>query len=482
MSASSSSSQRHFRKSVHCRDESLLIQRAGSSKLGSRCYSCLKSRRTATTESNNHNSNNNDAPNGCTRGISYETIIAEAHTCIGHGSSEGAFHEEWDAQLLVKSGLSADGSQIVIFCPKFLDPCLDDPDELDTAFRYVLLNMDSIVRREQYIFVYCVLGLDWTHPQLSHMVRLAYDILPKMYAKHLQHFYILHATTAFRMSMWTFWASLSERLWSKIVYVDTLEDLCEQIHPNDPTSQAELQRRFPQLVLRSDASRIGKEPPVAFGVAIEQLSDNFGIDYMDKTTGRWFRRLPPSLICLCEVMEREGADEDFTGLFGAESERLFSVIDCIDEGRPLGRDIPMHVLWCALKLFLDCLPTPLFSYEAVEQVQQSDITAADKSAHREFLANLLQRQLLQEASHTALYVATFLHTLCKNAQRKEAFCKKDQQKTILTYHLAAWTFAPAFLRPLRPTKESVEAWPTAVALIETFLRCAEDPELWPSGS
>lgn len=465
--SASSSSQRHFRKSIRCREESALIQRAGS---------LVESRHSVENESNT----SSNAPNGCAQGISYETIIAEARNYVGHGSLEGAFHEEWDAQLLVKGGLSADGSRIVIFCPKFLDPCLGDPDELDTAFRYVLLNMDSIVRREHYTFVYCFLGLDWTDPQLSHMVRFAYDILPKMYAKQLQHFYILHATTAFRLSMWTFWAWLSKRLWSKIVYVDTLEDLCKQIHPNDFSSQAALRQRFPQLVLRSDATRIGKEPPVAFGLPIERLCDDFGVDYMDKTTGRWYHRLPPSLICLCEVMEREGADEDFTGLFGAESERLYSVIDCIDEGRPLGHDIPMHVLWCALKLFLDCLPAPLLSHAAVDQIQRSDIKAADRSAHRELLANLLRRQLLQETAHAALYVASFLHTLIENAQRKQALCKKERQKIILTYPLAARTFASAFLRPRRPTKEFTEAWPTAVAFIETFLRCAEEPELYPS--
>jgi len=465
--SASSSSQRHVRKSIRCRDESVLIQRTGS---------LVESRHSASNQSHT----GSGAPDDCAQGISYETIIAEARHCVGHGSSEGAFHEEWDAQLLVKGGLSADGSRIVIFCPRFLDPCLGDPDELDTAFRYVLLNMDSIVRREQYTFVYCFLGLDWTDPQLSHMVRFAYDILPKIYAKRLQHFYILHATMAFRLSMWTFWAWLSKRLWSKIVYVDTLEDLCQQIHPNDLSSQAALRRRFPQLVLRSDATWIGKEPPVAFGVPIERLSDDFGVDYMDKTTGRWYRRLPPSLICLCEVMEREGADEDFTGLFEAGSERLYSVIDCIDEGRPLGHDIETNVLWCALKLFLDCLPAPLFSHAAVEQLQQSEITAADRSAHREFLANLLRRQLLQETAHAAHYVASFLHTLCENAQRKQVLCKEEQGKTMLTYPLAARTFASAFLRPRRPTRESTEVWPTAVAVIETFLRCAEEAELWPS--
>lgn len=234
-------------------------------------------------------------------------------------------------------------------------------------------------------------------------------------------------------------------------------------------------------MLRSDAARTGKESPVTFGLPIERLCDDFGVDYMDKTSGRWYQRLPPSMICLCEVMEREGADEDFTGLFGAESERLYSVIDCIDEGHPLGHDIPMHVLWCALKLFLDCLPAPLLSHAAVEQLQQSDITAADKSAHRELLANLLRRQLLQETAHAALYVASFLHTLCENAQRKQALCKTEQQKSSsLTYPLAAQAFASAFLRPRRPTRECAEAWPMAVAFIETFLRCAEETELWPS--
>jgi len=128
------------RKSIRCKDASLLVHRVGNH---------ISS---ADDKHSSQDLSHYTSQSGLE--TSYDKVLQDAKKCIGHGATEGAFHEEWDVQLLVECGRTLDGSRVVIFCPKFLSPFLNDPEELDNAFRFVLLNMDEIVRDDAYIFIY----------------------------------------------------------------------------------------------------------------------------------------------------------------------------------------------------------------------------------------------------------------------------------------------------------------------------------------
>ncbi|CAK0818322.1 unnamed protein product, partial [Prorocentrum cordatum] len=104
-------------------------------------------------------------------------------------------------------------------------------DELERAFRFIMLGMDKIAMHEKFIFIYCFLGVDWSHPELASRLRHAYDILPNKYSKNLRRLYVLHATQGLRVTMWTFWAWLTKRTWEKIEYVGSLAALCELVQP-----------------------------------------------------------------------------------------------------------------------------------------------------------------------------------------------------------------------------------------------------------
>jgi len=410
----------------------------------------------------------------------YQRLIAQARRCVGYGQVEGAFPEEWDAQLLVDCGRTEDGHRMVLFCPEFLVHSLDDPDVLDLAMRFVLLSMDAIAMHDTYVFVYCCLGLDWTDQRLVERLRFAYDFLPQNYSKNLKNFYILHCTSAFKVQMWTFRFWLSQHLWDRIEYTENIEALCSKIHPNSEGASGELRRRFPQVVQRRDAQLVGRDPPVAFGVALEDLCNGFGVDFTDKTTGRWYPRLPPTLVFLCEIMEREAADEDFGAIFGTEAASIYKLVETVDHGKPFEHDVPSSTLWCILKLFLDCLPTPLLSFEVLEEVVNLGFSANDTEAQCRFLQDLLHHRLPREMSYVALYLVSFLHTLCKTAESKDASRERspDCTKVPLTFALATKVFTPNFLRPQVMT----EAWRCnlsgAYQLVETFLRNAEDDRLW----
>mmetsp|Transcript_128524 Transcript_128524/g.363745 ORF Transcript_128524/g.363745 Transcript_128524/m.363745 type:complete len:561 (+) Transcript_128524:127-1809(+) len=413
----------------------------------------------------------------------YQDIINKARACVGHGAAEGAFPEEWDAQLLIDCGRTSSDRRLVLFCPAFLKPILGDTDELDLAFRFNILAMDEIAMYEKYDFVYCYLGMDLSDPALAHRLRVAYDILPRKYAKHLHHFYILHPTVGFKMTMWTFYPWLTTRFWSKIKYVDSIDELLRLLEPDAPEKWADTRRRFPQMVHRRDAECLGKSPPVTFGVPLTHLCNNFGIDYTDKTTGRWYPRLPPGLIFLCELMERIAADENFGDVFTPSGDVTYQVVDILDKGLPLESDIPTAALWCGLKLFVDCLPSPLFSYAALDELHKKGIRHDDTQAHREFLIDLFANKLPCAAANTALYIASFLHTMCQNACDRQAVATVGLEEGldfdwVLSPTLAAKVFAPGFFRPKVMTAEALQTIPVAHGVMETLIRSAEEPELW----
>jgi len=409
---------------------------------------------------------------------SYQMVLAEARLNVGHGGIEGAFPEEWDAQLLVECGFNADGERIVLFCPKFLAPVLDDPNELDRAFRFIILKMDGYAMHGKYVFVYCYLGMDWSDPGLAQRMRLAYDILPEQYAENLTHFYVLHPTSGFRVSMWTFWSWMSTSIWGKLEYVHNVEALCQLMYPGDLGTQAELHRRFPQIVQRQDAGLTGHQAAVVFGIPLGCICHSFGVDFTDQTTGRWYPRLPPALIFLCEAMEREAADDHIADIYDVDAASVYRVVQAVDEGQPLERNMSMPALWCALKLFLDCLPSPLLSFGLMDELKQRNVGEADVSAHRALLKEAFHQWLPREEAYVALYLASFLHTLCENAREKREGSEAKAGDVALTPALAAKVFGASFARPREMSREARRWSPAARALVETLVREAEDPEFW----
>eukprot|EP00439_Symbiodinium_sp_Y106_P060430 s262_g8.t3 len=648
----------------------------------------------------------------------YRRIIEEAKRCIGFGAARGSFPEEWDAQLLVDCGATAEGQRIVLFTPGFLQPILNDADELDRAFHFLLLHMDEMAMQKKYVFVYCCLGMDWSAPLLAERLQIAFEILPRKYTKNLKRFYVLHATSSTHVTMWSFYAWLTPQFWDKIQFVNSIETICEDLHPNDESSQVELRRRFPQVIQRQDALRNGDDPPVNFGVPIriafwrskvkiavllcqesaprtlfathldafttesqirqcfssfgpvekvelkcvekrapkaEQRADHvrlhvvfarvvfkevhvlrkaldaatglisahtdparlrqeiddwmaqydereeekkrlaketqvdddgftkvvsgitrtpdgltirgarrpslktgafgesteqtaaptgkkmkskkskempdfyrfqlrekrrdelidhrkrnrkdletvkqmkkakrfkataicntFGVDFTDKTTGRWYPKLPPAVIFLCEALEREAADEEFGKLFEVDPDAVFPLLNTIDYGNPLPRDLDPALLWCCLKVWLDCLPSPLLSFEAMNLLQSREIQPGNIQMQREYLIEIFHEKLPEEVAYVALYISSFLHTMCNVAQdrwggKAAGSSAPASAPVMLTPTTAAKVFASGFLRPRAFNGESMKAVPAAESLIATLIEAAEEKDLWIGG-
>jgi len=188
---------------------------------------------------------------------------------------------------------------------------------------------------------------------------------------------------------------------------------------------------------------------------------------------------------LCEAMEREAADEDFGELFCADSAIIYGLVETIDHGKPLGGDLSMGALWCALKLYMDCLPAPLLSFTALDDLRKHNIRRDDYEAKRKFLVDIFQNKLASEQAYVALYTASFLRTMCMNAQDRVASLAKENRQSeaqpndsMLTPASAAKVFASGFFRPKKLSHEDAQTIPVAIAVVETLTQCAEESDLW----
>lgn len=426
----------------------------------------------------------------------YNEIIADARRCIGHGAMADVFPEEWDAQLLIDAGRLPDGCRLVVFTPAFLKVLVHDERELDRAFKYILLMLDNMVSESKYIFVYCHAGMEWAHPNLTHRLRVAYDMLPPSHSKNLKKLYIVHPTVGFKVLMLTAWPFLSAGLWKKAQYCYSIDDLCAKLQPSSRSAQKALRRRFPQLVQREDCVRQGLPPPTTFGVPITRLCDGFGVDFTDKTTGRWYPRLPPALVFICEALERQAADEAFGYMFTPDSAVMYDLVATIDEGEPLDAECSLPALWCCLKLLLDCLPAPLLGYEAFSLLP-TKVETGDKDAQIKFLEKLLKNDLDSDSAYMALYLVSFLNTMCESAKQRASASSRTALTVKFNTHsdggainefspslnedLASEVFASGFLRPRNMKKANKETMLAARSLIKTFIEHADDKVIWIGG-
>jgi hypothetical protein len=405
----------------------------------------------------------------------YERILAKAKL--------EDFHDMKDAHVLTDAGWDAKGQRILVFVPAYLRLVQDDELALERVFEYIVFTMDAIVNQEKakYIFLYCHSGMNWLDPHLSHFLRHAYDTLPRRYAKNLSRFYMIHPTMGLKTTVFCAWPFLSRRLWEKIEYVPNLDELVEALYPDDVDSRKELKRHFPLLVHREDALFEGRTPPQVFGTPLEDLCSNFGVDVVDPTTGRHYHRLPPTLNLLCEVLERRAAEGSLHELFSHDAKDIYDLVADLDEGEPVSDDVPAGTVWGALKLFLDCLPVPLLSFQAYNEVQVRQLKPDDQSGHLAFLDEVLHHSIPPFAMICSLYVAGFLHRMLKHHHEHH----KDKHKhgdhnpeEDYTEQVFAEVFAPCFFRPrTNPANDLAKNAAVCRAITETLIANCE--QLWP---
>mmetsp|Transcript_11133 Transcript_11133/g.31764 ORF Transcript_11133/g.31764 Transcript_11133/m.31764 type:complete len:278 (+) Transcript_11133:270-1103(+) len=233
------------------------------------------------------------------------------------------------------------------------------------------------------------------------------------------------------------------------------------------------------------------------------------------------------MVVLCEFLAREGGDADFACLFEQDrGDDIYGVIEALDHGVPLDREVPCASLWCALKSFVDCWPQPLLTFQGFEELKRRGIASGDRLAMKSFVVELFRTVVPQEHGDAALYLATFLQQACTTASARDAEVR-DQlcaarkiQKMVrasfllkrrgpqasadkghgppargrllsrerdrpdappvptLTPALAAKVFAPGFLRPRTLAADLGESMQAAAECLEVFIASADEAIFW----
>lgn len=436
----------------------------------------------------------------------YSSIIRAAHKTAG--VAHGAFPQEWESLVLVDSGQTAAGYRLVIFAPCYLQHVHGDPNELDRFFKFALLRMDSIVRKEKFVLVFCNAG-SWAHSGIAQRFRVAYDIVPRTYSKNLKGLLILHPTLSLKFMLWSLWPWISSRLWRKMRYFESLDELCREIHPEDSFLRADIRRNFPRLVQREDAIRQGLPAPSTFGVRLKQLCDECGMEWFDAASGRWYPRLPPPVVLLCEALERQAADEAFCHMFTHNKCETNDLVQAMEEGQPLDPETPLPTLWCGLKLFLDCLPGPMLGFATFDDLVERKVRADNEKALRSILVEALQRRLAVDVSQTVLYLASFFKQMSLNAEQRAVPNSVGSVGTAASHgvfgsstsyasfqdvwttdaadsssvnrctaDLIALVFAPCFVKPRSMKGQPSQAMQAAIALVKLLITEANDQDLW----
>jgi hypothetical protein len=194
-------------------------------------------------------------------------------------------------------------------------------------------------------------------------------------------------------------------------------------------------------------------------------------------------------------MEREAAYISFGDMFSMAAEDIYPLMDIVDEGKPLPQNVSHPALWCMLKMFLDCLPTPLLSAGALGELKKRGIGPRDFDKQHTFLVEFFKVNANTETTFLALYLASFLHTMCQNASDRacteaiptvvvtgptsqQSVSTGSDQRLSLTPALCAKTFASCFFGSNTGNKEHIGMMPTATAVIKVLIEYAEEPELW----
>jgi len=440
----------------------------------------------------------------------YRNVLEEARKSV----NAQIFPQDWQAQLLVDVGYTEQGHRLVLFTPAFLQHVMGDPTELDQAFKFIVFVMERVVKMDNYIFVYCHSGNTLSEPEVAQRLRLAYDILPRQYSRRLHRFIILHATGGLRLFINLTWAwMLSAETWDKVEYMNSLDTLCEEIFPTNTVGRAKTRRRFPHSVLREDAAWRGKTPPVVFGVSLQSLCETSSADVVDEANGRWYPQLPPAVLSLCDALEHRSGDEGFRQMFSVEGPVMKDLLAALDAGLPLDPELPDAALWCALKLFLDRMPAPLFGFTAFTELgarlNSERLQVSDKAGQRRYLLEVLRGKVPDVAVYVTMFLASFFLKMCNNARHRAMssvpsradripagvtrgeFSKMSLQMSAdmsdfsddeapvehhLTPKLVAEVFTPGFLRPRALTREAMRVMPVAKSILQTLICAAEDSE------
>jgi hypothetical protein len=154
-------------------------------------------------------------------------------------------------RLFYQSGVDAMGRPIMVFVAMKLPE--DNQPLLDKIFLYVIKVMD-VIANSDYVLVYLhTLMSSKSKPDFS-WLRKVYNIMDAKYGERLQALYVLHPTFWLKVVEGVVSALSSSSVFSKILYVDGLQELFQLVGSDQLKVPEEIIRHDEQINGRSDLS------------------------------------------------------------------------------------------------------------------------------------------------------------------------------------------------------------------------------------
>lgn len=356
-------------------------------------------------------------------------------------ADEENFEDLLEVPLITDCGWDKESRRIILFVPAYLNIREQNEEKLAQTFRFVSSTLSSLLADEEdridsvteYVFIYDHTSMSWWETQFFDWLKQHTSMIPHSYVETLQAFYVLHPDASLKAKILTYYPLFNADLWKKIQYVNTIDELCDILMPDDPIVHVEFKRRFPHLVQREDMIVRGMPPPHVLGMRLDELCEQLGVEFTDPLTHRRYPFLPPPLLALCRVLLRraelhghDAAVNAVQHVYSSDSAEIYDIVADLDEGEPLPDEITVESIWCALKLWLDCLPIPLMSFQAYQEIRLRNIPEADTVKHRHFLQEILHTRLPACYAYSALYLASFLQQF---VHQDELEAKHEIEKT-----------------------------------------------------
>lgn len=173
----------------------------------------------------------------------YQAYLREA--------SVAKFEDLKMASILSIDGVDAFNRPVVVFAPASLPSSFfAGPrcrENLHRMMLYTLSEMDAVVSKGPYVFVYAHTNIQWFNRRLFSWFLRVYKVMPRPFKKNLKGVYVVHPTSGVKALFFFFRPFVSKKFWKKLRYFDSVRALCEYLSP------CAKEIVFPPYVLSKDA-------------------------------------------------------------------------------------------------------------------------------------------------------------------------------------------------------------------------------------
>lgn len=152
--------------------------------------------------------------------VKYQELLAAA--------KKENFSDLREADFLYRSNYDSQGRSIVVLIGSNLP---GKTVSLEHLLLYIIYTLDSVVEKD-YVVAYFASNQNSANRPPFTWIRKAYKIFDRKYKKNLKQLYIVQPTAWLRMTLRFLGALVSKKVWQKILYLSSFEDIYAYMSPS----------------------------------------------------------------------------------------------------------------------------------------------------------------------------------------------------------------------------------------------------------